>query len=196
MSHKVYRIATLAEKDCKQYKVGDTIFGKNFSLSNFSNDTRKRAECILEEVRTKRFPNFFHRSNVFVFPNDLNNERLYRWFAKDVPKPDQQNYFYLLEIETNDVEWHNVSFYETVANSFVKADEDKIPISIMKDAVRYWSYQADLDDYDTEGLINHGVIINITPFEGHHNGTIEMNKVYTQPKTSKSIDELWEDEEL
>ena len=113
---KVYRI----EKETVSLKVSDVIV-PSFNELIYS-DKRLKAESLLENVRKSNYPYLYSRGNsLFVFTaDDKLEQRAYHWASTYAPLPNSSCVVSLLELEVDNIEWHDSRNYEDLCFSIVR----------------------------------------------------------------------------
>lgn len=164
---KVYRI----EKETVSWKVSDVI-APSFNERIYS-DKRLKAESLLENVRKSNYPYLYSRGNsLFVFPaDDKLDERAFHWASTYAPLPDSSCVVSLLELEVDNVEWHDSRNYEDLCfllSGFkcgmrdITANEDDL-------CKKYWVGKCNMEELSIEGLVNKARVIGIVPYIVTHN---------------------------
>lgn len=134
---------------------------------------RAKAEDYLENVREKRYSMKLSRLNsIFVFPKDDKlEERAFHWARTFASTPDSSSKVYLLELETDDVEWHNSQYYEDLYFLLDNKRYGMCDICSTKESLckGYWENECNKEGLDVEGLTKNGKIVDITPYLVTHN---------------------------
>lgn len=169
---RVYRIV----KACIKIAVGEVV-RPHEKEHNYS-VMRSKAEAYLEDVRKEKYATTLSRLNsLFVFPKDEKlQERAFQWARTFAPTPSSSCVVNLLELEVDNVEWHDVRFYEDLC--FLLDDkkyEMRNSVSTKESlSEEYWQGNCDMGVIDVEGLVEKGKVVAITSYLVTHNNIKEL----------------------
>ena len=169
---KVYRII----KADISVKVGEVLACSKI-LRKFPRG-REKAENLLEEIRKRDYSNLYSRiDSIFVFPYDNQvEERAFQWASTYVPEPGSLCTVNLLELEVDNVEWHDSRDYEDLyylLNNFRKGMRDQAA-SKEKLYTNYWCGKCNMKELSIEGLVNSAKVISKTPYMVTHNKIMKI----------------------
>lgn len=159
-------------------KVGEVLTASK-AEHNYS-EKRAKAESLLEEVRKRDYSDVYGRENsLFVFPyDDKLEERAFQWARTYAPNPDSSCPIYLLELDVDKVEWHDVVYYEDLC--FLLNDEKRgmSDITANKDELckKYWQGICGMNEVSIEGLVNSAKVVSVTPCKVTHNKILFLKR--------------------
>lgn len=163
----MYRII----RACHKVSISDIIqpYVKVHSYSKM----REVAEAYLENVRVEKYStNRSRLDSLFVFPKDGSlDERAFQWAQTFAAIPGDSCEAYLLELEVNDVEWHDSRYYEDLCFLLGGRRYGMSNINATKESLAeaYWTKNCDMKVIEVEGLIDKGNVVDMIPCLILHN---------------------------
>lgn len=132
---------------------------------------RQEVEDILEDAKPQGM--ISRKTGIFVFPNNMIEERIKHWGKKKVSSPGDCVPIVLLKITTEEVQWHNSAYYDELGfrHTMGKYKNDQWKeLRNCELTSLYWQ-NSEINGIEVEGLINIGRIEEAKIYNIMRNGS-------------------------